>query len=363
MSVLVDGFVFENTHQKGIRRYMDELMRRVECPFSLFLENPAVGSIPNDWSIVGPLGASPRSPMNLVGRWKYRERAKKWRKEIQSHSVFHSAYYRICPFAGLPTVMVVHDMVFEIMPGQFLEMAGPYAEEKKTALDRADAIIAISESTSKDLLAIYPEYQHKVHVVCHGADHLAFSGIKGSQCNREAIEGRRYALFVGSRSTYKNFGTLMDAMVELRWPQDLDLKVAGAPFSYAERLALKYRSLESRVHDCARTTDSNLAALYAGADVFVFPSMFEGFGFPLLEAQAKGIPVAASDLEVFREVGGAAFERFQSLDPSSIAAAVSRALEPDRAAELRRAGVDNVQKFTWAEASRKTMEVWKSVSR
>jgi glycosyltransferase involved in cell wall biosynthesis len=363
MSLLVDGFVFENTHQKGIRRYMEELLRRVDVPFSILLENPAAGQFPENWPLVGPLGPSPESRFNLPARWIYRERAKKWRNEILSHSVFHSAYYRTTPVRGIPTVMVVHDMVFEIMPGQFLELAGSYAEEKHAALETADAIIAVSETTRRDLISIYPEYTNKVHVVLHGADHLAFSAKRRPRGNGTQTGTGEYALFVGSRSTYKNFGTIVDAMCDTTWPNNLDLLVAGAPFSYAERLALKYRGLETRVHDCGRASDSDLAELYAGAKVFVFPSLFEGFGFPLLEAQAKGVPVAASDIEIFQEVGGAAFEKFQPLNPASVAGAVARAIEPIRAGELRKAGFENLKKFTWAETAKKTVDVWKLVSR
>jgi glycosyltransferase involved in cell wall biosynthesis len=254
-------------------------------------------------------------------------------------------------------------MVFEILPGQFLELAGPFAEEKKRAIERADAIIAISESTRKDLLAIYPELTQRVHVIHHGADHLAFSKNLRANSNHPEFGTKGYALFVGARSTYKNFGMLMESMLEPDWPENLDLKVAGAPFTCAEVLALKYRGLERRVVDCGRAMDSTLEELYAGASVFIFPSMFEGFGFPLLEAQAAGIPVAASDIAIFHEVGGKAFEHFQPLDPSSIARAVSRSLEHNRADELRQAGYGNVKRFKWADAAKKTMEVWKTLSR
>jgi glycosyltransferase involved in cell wall biosynthesis len=356
--VLADGFVFENTHQKGIRRYMDELMRRVECPFSLFLENPAVGSIPNDWSIVGPLGASPGSPMNLVGRWKYRERAKNWRKEIQSHSVFHTSYFRQCPVPGIPSVVVVHDMVYELMPNMFCGDAGVVAAHKKGALDQAKAIVAISESTKSDLLSIYPEFSDKIHVVRHGADHLAQKDLYLDEGMPTKNDLHPYALFVGHRSGYKNFQNLLDALQTKSWPSGLKLKVIGPPFDQAEILNLRARGVTTIVEYLKCLTDRELSIAYEKASVFIFPSFFEGFGFPLIEAQARGVPVVASNIKVFHEVGGGAFVKFDPKSPESLALGVAQALENPLREKLIQCGRENVKRFTWAETARKTQEIW-----
>jgi glycosyltransferase involved in cell wall biosynthesis len=358
MNVLVDGFVFENTHQKGIRRYMDELLRRVECPFSLFLENPAAGSIPKDWGIVGPLGPSPLSRMDLLGRWNYRERAKKWRKEIQSHSVFHTSFFRHCPIPGIPSVFVVHDMVCEFMPYHYWGNAGQEAVNKMAAFESAAAIIAVSDATRIDLLRLYPHFAHKVQTIHHGADHFHFATECDLDESRKHIKAP-YALFVGDRVGYKNFHGLLMAMLESGWPGDLRLKVAGQSFSKAEYLNLKNLGLQNKVEVFGPVSHAELADLYRGAEAFVFPSFFEGFGFPLLEAQANGAPVVATDMPVFHEVGGAGFIPCDSKDPASIANCVSQARAFGFRNRLRDLGFENVKRFTWAETARKTQAIWR----
>ena len=358
MEVLADGFVFENAYQKGIRRYLEELLRRVDVPFSIFLEGPPVGALPHEWRVVGPLGPSPASKLDLANRWKYRERAKKWRKEIQSHSVFHTSYFRPCPIPGVPSVVVVHDMVYELMPNMFYGDAGVVASYKKNAMGNAAAIIAISESTKSDLVKIYPEFSGKVHVIPHGTDHFAIAN-SPEDSNRQlgkAVEP--YALFVGHRSGYKNFQTLLDALQCEAWPRELRLKVIGPKFDQAEILNLQARGLCNQVEYLQYLTDHELFLAYEMASVFVFPSFFEGFGFPLLEAQSRRVPVAASDIPIFHEVGGGAFVKFDPRSPTSLALAVCQTLEKTNRHALIQGGLDNVKRFTWAETARKTLTLW-----
>lgn len=358
MTVLADGFVLENTHQKGIRRYLEELLRRVEVPFSILLENPAAGALPEKWPVIGPLGPSPESRIDLPARWKYRERAKKWRADIQSHSVFHSSYYRQCPIPGIPSVVVVHDMIYEMLPYMFSGEAGVVAAHKKTALDDAAAIIAISESTKRDLINIYPEFSGKVHVVLDGADHFAIGNLSGDYNRQIDAKAAPYALFVGHRSGYKNFQVLLEALQSEAWPRGLKLKVAGSEFDLAEKLNLRARGLCNMVEYLECPTDRELSSAYEMASVFVFPSFLEGFGFPMLEAQARGVPVVASDIPVFHEVGGDAFVKFDPRSPTSLALAACQALEKTNRHGLIQRGIDNVKRFTWAETARKTMAIW-----
>jgi glycosyltransferase involved in cell wall biosynthesis len=362
MNVLADGFVFENTYQKGIRRYMEELMRRVECPFSLFLENPAVGDIPKDWPIVGPLGPSPLSRFDLPARWKYRERAKKWRNDIKSHSVFHTSYFRQCPIPGIPSVVVVHDMVCEVMPHLFPKNSSSEILMKREAFERADAIIAVSDTTKRDFLLFYPEFQNKVSVVHHGADHFTRASEKHTNLTRFQPKAP-YALFVGDRAGYKNFHTLVDALKEEAWPQGLDLWVAGPKFSPAELSAMQYRGLLDRIQHIGLVNEAELDWLYRNTECFVFPSLFEGFGFPMLEAQARHAPVVANDMAIFHEVGGDAFLPCDCRSPAEIAKAVCDLTNSVKRERLIEAGLENVKRYSWAETARKTISVWESVAR
>lgn len=362
MNVLADGIVFENTRQKGIRRYLVELLKRVDVPFSISLEHAAAVALPDEWPVVGPLGPFPTSKLDLVGRWNYRERAKGWRKKHQSGSVFHSSFFRRCPIPGIPSVVVVHDMVCEIMP--YLFAADPSLEifMKREAFEKADAIIAISDNTKKDFLLFYPEFQNKVSVVKHGADHLGCAGVEKQNVSRFASRAP-FVFFVGDRVGYKNFHTLMDALNEEAWPKGLDLWVAGPKFSPAELAAIKYRGLLGRIQHVGLVDEAELDWLYRNSTCFVFPSLFEGFGFPMLEAQARSAPVVANDMAIFHEVGGNAFLPCDCRSPTEIAKAVCDLINSGKRARLIEAGLENVKRYTWAETARETIAVWESVAR
>jgi glycosyltransferase involved in cell wall biosynthesis len=172
-----------------------------------------------------------------------------------------------------------------------------------------------------------------------------------------------HVLFVGDRKAYKNFTAVLDAMTCPDWGGDLPLRVVGPPFSPGEQAEIAARGLRDRIEHAGRLSDSALREAYARAAVFLFPSLMEGFGFPLLEAQAAGAAVAASDTRVFNEIGGPAFERFDPRDPSTMAAAVRSSLTLSRAAELRRLGLENVRRFSWETAARMTGDVWRTYAR
>ena len=356
--MLTEGAVFENTDQRGIQRYVRELFQRVNTPFSLELDKLARVDMPSDWNIIQPLPTSP-SRWNILGRMNYREVSRERTRQLCGHQVYHSSFYRLCPVPGIPSVVVVHDMVQEVLP-YHCEYSTTIVKWKRSALDRADKVIAISQATKTDLLKCYPELESKVSVIYHGTDH--FDTLE-SQHGSDIVERdgqQQYALFVGYRRMYKNFASLLDALKETSWPTDLLLRVVGSPFSKSELVALRYHGLENKVINHGPVCDLQLAELYRNASVFVFPSLLEGFGFPLLEAQALGVPVAASDIPIFNELGGGAFNAFSPVDSESIARAVAGALEPQRAKFLRDEGFKNYKLYRWEETARRTKKVWGS---
>lgn len=141
------------------------------------------------------------------------------------------------------------------------------------------------------------------------------------------------------------------------------LKVAGPHFSPAEEACFRLLELEKRVEYCGFVSNEGLADLYAQAAAFVFPSLFEGFGLPILEAQARSAAVVAHDMAVFHEVAGDAFLPCDCRNPSLLARAITKAMEPSIRERLINAGLGNVKRYTWAETARKTKAVWESVTR
>lgn len=215
-------------------------------------------------------------------------------------------------------------------------------EMKRHHVFNATAIIAISDSTKRDLIAIYPEVADGITVVYPGAGHFVKS------IDREASDASAedYVLFVGDRTRYKNYVTLLDAVASPHWPQRVRLCVVGRPFSQAEVIYHRYHGIEDKVEHLGRLSDDQLRAAYRRSSGFIFPSMGEGFGFPLLEAQSLGVPVAASDSPCFREVGGNAVVPFSACDPQGLAFAVFELLRSERRENIVREGYMNVQRFS-----------------
>lgn len=361
MKVLIDGWPFENSLQKGIRRYLHELFRRVALPCSIYLESSSAVALPAGCQVLGPLGPFPAGRKNIFRQWRYRRTAEAQRQQVLAHDVFHASFFRTAPHRGIPNVVVVHDMVCEVMPHLFGHYASYEAERKRAAFAKAEAIIAISETTRNDFLTFYPEYRDKLTVVHHGADHFPRQEGEGDM-NELRTAGNPFALFVGDRGSYKNFHSLMEAVCDSSWPGELELKVAGPEFEPAEFDALRYRNLLAKVRHVGLITDEELSDLYAKAVCFVFPSLFEGFGFPLLEGQARGVPVVANDMAIFREIGGEGFIPCDCRTPAEIAKAVGRAMEKDTRDRVVRSGLTNVSRFKWDETARKTVGVWQAVA-
>lgn len=359
MKVLVDGVVFENTHQKGIRRYLHEILTRTEEEFSILLHKPLAGPVPENWDIIQPLGASPESRWDILQRFRYREKAKKWRETIRSFDVFHSTWFRLAPIPGIPTVVTIYDMVTEAMPYRYFGNGEGDSLAKTRAIEVADAIITISEATKTDLLKLFPDIRTKVYAIPLGADHFNLAATSSvSKTVADQANGAPYVLFVGDRVGYKNFQALLEAMREMDWPSGVRLKVAGPKFSPVEEACLRLLELEKRVEHCGFVSNKGLADLYAQAVAFVFPSLFEGFGLPILEAQARGTAVVANDMAVFHEVAGDAFIPCDCRNPALISKAVSDLLNSGSRERLIKAGFENVKRFSWAETARKTQEIW-----
>jgi glycosyltransferase involved in cell wall biosynthesis len=363
MKVLIDGVVFENTYQKGIRRYFEEVLSRSGHDFAILLEQTLAGSVPEDWKIIKPIGLPP-SRRDLLGRLKYRKQAAERRDKISEYSVFHSSWFRLCPLPGIPTVVTIYDMLSEAMPTQYWGDASADSMAKAEAIKSADAIITISETTKLDLLKLFPDIRAQVYSIPLGADHLLMSAVASVDSRKTGESSSEpYVLFVGDRVGYKNFHVLLEAMCQSEWPDGVRLKVAGSALSSPEYACLHYMGLRDVVDVCGFVSDEGLASLYSNAIAFVFPSLFEGFGLPMLEAQARMAPVVANDMAVFHEVGGDAFLPCDCRIPVAIARAITTVMIPEVRLNLLEAGQRNVQRFSWDDTAQRTFAVWESVAR
>lgn len=279
---------------------------------------------------------------------------RRWRPDI-----VHETYYSpksVAP-SGSKVVLTVYDMIHELYPECF-SARDRTTEYKKKAVKRADHVICISENTQKDLIRLFGVAPEKTTVV-----HLGFAL---TQCGQAALplQKRPFMLYVGSRHGYKNFERLVAAYAsspELRDNYDL-IAFGGGAFRPHELEMLSRLHLSLTQVRQMSGHDGVLAALYSQAALFVYPSLYEGFGIPPLEAMNFNCPVACSNTSSIPEVVGNAAIQFDPMNTNSIAnVLVSLTSDSVLRAELIELGRARVAKFSWEQCATQTLDVYRGL--
>ncbi len=360
MKVFYDHQVFSWQKAGGVSRYFIELMKRmpadIECALPPMLsENIYLREI-------GAAGIRSWDIANFRVRKKLYETFNRLRSSAViargDFGVFHPTYYSPYFLRRLkcPYIITVHDFIHEKFPRYFTDAHKVIADKRKTVMN-AHRIIAISEHTRRDLVDIYGISSGNVTVIHHGASPLL------PVITPVPEAGDRFILFVGDRTKYKNFNTLAEAFpLLLREDPDLRLVCAGKPFSTAEKAFLDRLGVYGRSM-ALFASDAQLAWLYAHTSCFVFPSFYEGFGLPILEAWSAGAPVAVSRASCFPEIAGEAAVYFDPADPQSLAKAVTGVItNPLERTRLRELSDARVKLFTWQDTAARTADVYRSLT-
>lgn len=360
--VLIDGVVFENLGQIGIWRAFYEIMRRLagQVRFTVWLRAPSVQPLPLGVKIVHGRGRTHPARRNLPGRaWNRLTSYLPLPREVAESHVFHSTYFTPCPVPGPVVVTTIHDMIAELaFPySGGLSVWLPHILAKRAAIDASQLFIAVSAATAADFVRLAPVAAERIRVVCPGHEHLILSSpVPSTTCQS------RYALFVGHRDGYKNFYTVLEAMNTPRWPSGVSVRLVGNPLSEHEQRLIAYLGLTERIVDMGRLSVDQLAAQYAQATCFVFPSRLEGFGLPVLEAQINGCPVVCSDIPVFREVAGEAAVFFDPRIGEKLAEAVALACEPSVRRHMVEGGRANARRFSWDRTAEQMLGVYQEAA-
>ena len=271
--------------------------------------------------------------------------------------VFHPTYfnpYFLEHLKGKPFVLTVHDLIPERFPEYFkagdVQIAG-----RKALIDRAQAIVAVSNNTKKDLVDLYGVPADRIAVIYHGAPCL--EGPVG-----ESMVDAPYFLFVGARGLYKNFTRFIQAFAAFsqEYPE-VKVVCTGRPLSPAEGSMLASLSLQDKVLSM-QVAEEDLRRLYHHAIALVYPSQYEGFGMPLLEAFSFHCPVLTSPWSSLPEVGGdvALYLREDFSDFSDLLVRLYT-MAPEQRAELIRAGVERAGLFSWKKTAAQYADVYKSL--
>ncbi len=288
---------------------------------------------------------------------------------LPNADLFHATEHLLLPLRSIPTVLTVHDLIFRHLPAHHKPLNRWYLNlTMPLYCRRATHVIAISEHTKRDLIAAYGLAPGRITVVYEAAAPRFRPQPPEAVAAARARYGLpdRYVLFVGTIEPRKNLSRLLAAFEVVRAEGLTDgLVVAGRRgWLYGDFFArLEESSARDAVVFPGYVPDEDLPALYAGAQALVLPSVYEGFGLPVLEAMACGTPVAASNAASIPEVGGDAALYFDPLDVEAITVNLRSLLsDSDLQGEMRKRGVLRAAEFSWERAAAETEAVYDAVA-
>ena len=271
------------------------------------------------------------------------------------HPTFFNTYF-LRYLNGKPFVLTVHDLNYEVLH----EMITPRKRDDQIALRKvlcplASHIVAVSENTAADVMKYYHVPENRISVIYHGAPRLHAPG------SLKPVFDFRYILYVGARGSYKNFSWMLNALSSWLRDGEVRLVCTGPEFSAAERAQILSSGLDGKViHRFVKTEE--LYSLYNHAELFIYPSMYEGFGIPILEAFANGCPVLLSRASCFPEIAGDAALYFDLDDKSSLVSQVDAIVGDSRLRDsLIAAGTARLQRFSWEKSAAALADVYRSL--
>ena len=275
--------------------------------------------------------------------------------------IYHPTYYNpdLIKYAkNKPLVATYHDMINEKFSGVYKELQSDKSiiSQKKRLIEKANGIIAVSENTKKDLIEIYGISPSKIKVIYLGN---SFSANTDSSL---PLVKNPYLLFVGNRGLYKNFIPLLTAIAPLLISNDISLVCAGGKiFDSTEQDHMESLSLTNKVQQVA-INDVSLANLYSNAISFIFPSLYEGFGIPILEAFSCNCPCVLSNRGSLPEVAGDAAIFFEPDDLHSMFEAVKKVIEDQSLRnKMVQRGKERLKRYSWSKHVQDTIQLYNEI--
>lgn len=362
MRILYDGMIYAVQQAGGINRYFANIISRlpehyrpVLTTFSRHTINyPAHSSL----KVRSYRRFRPGRLSDIVGR-RYFDAI----QESGRYDVAHPTYYSLLSRREMncyrcPMVLTIYDMIHEVLPHFMDASQSEVSVQKRKAVASAQSIICISENTKQDLIEYCKVPEDKI-VVTYLASEIDASISYGG----EKVPERPYFLYVGSRAAYKNFDRLLLACsVISRTNSEIALCVVGAPWTDAEKKRIAELDLAQTLVHMGHASDAHLAKLYRCSQAFIYPSLYEGFGIPPLEAMSCGAMVIASNTSSLPEVMGQAGLLFTPTKTDELIDRMRYVCDGNLDREgLAAAGYRQASLFSWVETAAKTVKTYQSV--
>jgi glycosyltransferase involved in cell wall biosynthesis len=358
-------------HDFGIGTYIRNLVRQLarldsESEYVLLCQE-------RDRALAAALGRNFRPVVERSGPYTLREQISiplTLRRERPD--VFHAPHYVLPVLTGGRAVVTIHDCIHLMFP-QYLPNRAAHAYARSSiwaATRKASRILTVSETSKRDILRFFDVPADRIAVIHNAIDDRFREQPPESEMvrvrERYQLHGT-FVLYAGNVKPHKNLERLIEAfhLVRQSGLDDLKLVIIGDEVSkYAElRRAVHRHNLHKYVRFLGYMPDETLAVLYRLTGVFVFPSLYEGFGLPPLEAMASGAPVVTSNVSSLPEVAGDAAILVDPYDPPSIADGIRRVLtEPELRDDLRTRGLRRADEFSWERSIRRVRQIYGEVA-
>ena len=357
MKILIDNQVYENQSFGGISRYFNELRCGLEVLEKMEVFKPKT---PEKKTFYNRL----RKKLKLVSvsaKKTFPNKYEFYEDQLNKldFDAFHPTYYdnyflQTIKRLNKPFVLTVHDMIHEKYPEYFAK--SPDSINKRRLCEAADRIIAISETTKKDIIDIFGTSADKIKVIYHATNFDSIQVLKPSI----NFHQNKFLLCTGNRDAYKNFLTFLLAVAPLlKENKKLILICTGPVFNETEKKWINDLELQESVLHYYCANDNELAYLYRNAECFIFPSLYEGFGLPLLEAFACECPVVCSPGGSLREIAAEAAVYFDPKNLKSIRESINKVISDERLREeLIISGKKRLEEFSWDKCRKETLEVY-----
>ena len=366
MKVAFDNQIFSIQQYGGISRSFVKLIQQlnnlgVEAKiFSPINYNRYLQEIPNNLKFGKYLEEYPLKTyrlINIISKYFSNYLIKKWKADI-----IHETYYSSIDFNSNKAIKVltVFDMIHEVFLDKFFNKNDPNIKKKINSIKRADHIISISENTKKDLINFFPETKNKITVIYFGFELFK---INHNYDYLKIQKKNPYILYVGDRSDIKNFKSFIKAFSNSNFLKDnFDIVIFGNnKITSEENRLFKELNIENNIIYISGN-DSTLSKCYSQADLFIYPSLYEGFGIPLLEAMQSDCPILCCETPAIKEIGENAVIYVEKGNEESFIHNLDKIVySNDLSNTLKKLGRQRRSFFSWEKCARETEQVYKNL--